>query len=71
LALTHFFGLCIKSFINLKIASATSGIGGEIVPIASPCLRAWLQSARYVYVSINSNARNMYQHNNWASTNYL
>jgi len=28
-------------------------------------------SARYVYVSTNSNARNMYQHTNWASNNYL
>ena len=31
-ALTHFFGLHIKSLIHLKIVSATFGIGGELLP---------------------------------------
>ena len=30
-----------------------------------------LQQAWYVYVSTNSNARNMYQHKDWASAKYL
>jgi len=35
-ALTHFFGLHIGRLINLKIVSATFGIGGAIAPIAPP-----------------------------------
>ena len=30
-----------------------------------------LQLAWYVYVNTNNNARNMYQHKNWASVKYL
>jgi len=38
---THFFGLDIKSLLNIKIVTATFGIGGAIGLIAPPWLRAW------------------------------
>jgi len=44
MCLDTFFGLHIKSLINLNIFRTAFGIGGEIAPIAPPWLRAciWL-----------------------------